>query len=263
MQDYVAHNRKMTKEYSRLVAATRPSTAHGYTKGSDTRSPTPFGISHTRPARARIVKDIVTPRTKSELHDLWGRTLDGKFTEQTLSWLARASREEKMHFKNAIASHPGNTKGMPVNFNGSLYRRSMTPSNDLRRPPRPQSAPLSRPGTRDSRASSFRPQMTPHDEKERKEYRKATGYLDKHAIAEAVAFARSRPPSRGGSRQDSRPPSAVNDRPLSALRRDQKVRTMAGAPTASAHMIAGRKVDDVHPIIQQSTFGASWAAPCL
>jgi len=39
-----------------------------------------LGMTLARPARARLVKDIVTPRTASELHELWGRTLDDKFT---------------------------------------------------------------------------------------------------------------------------------------------------------------------------------------
>lgn len=45
------------------------------------RSTSPYlGTAMARPARARVVKDIVTPRTASELHELWGRTLDQKFT---------------------------------------------------------------------------------------------------------------------------------------------------------------------------------------
>jgi hypothetical protein len=68
----------------------------------------------------------------------------------------------------------------------------------------------------------------------------------------------SRPPSRGGTSQGSRPSSAAYERPLSAMKKDR-----LRVPTGGAAMIAGRKIEDVHPTIQQSTFGASWAAPAL
>ena len=68
----------------------------------------------------------------------------------------------------------------------------------------------------------------------------------------------SRPPSRGGISHGSRPSSAAYERPLSAMKKDR-----LRVPTGGAAMIAGRKIEDVHPTIQQSTFGASWAAPAL
>jgi len=256
--NYVAHNRKMTKEYSKLVASTRPSTALGSSKGG-TRNNSPYlGMTFARPARARVVKDIVTPRTASDLHELWGRTLDDKFTASTLAWLAKASQAEKTHFKNAIASHPTQpTRGPP------LGGRSATPSHATRRPPRPQSAPLSRPGTGESKLGrQLEMSRNLSKDEDRVEYQPMNahkaGFLDKNAIANAVAFARSRPPSRGGISHGSRPSSAAYERPLSAMKKDR-----LRVPTGGAAMIAGRKIEDVHPTIQQSTFGASWAAPAL
>ena len=76
------------------MASTRPTSAVAI----DSRANTPFSqLAVTRPAatpaRARLGKDIATPRTASELHNLWGRTLDSKFTEQTIAWLAKASKQ--------------------------------------------------------------------------------------------------------------------------------------------------------------------------
>ena len=176
----------MTKEYSKLVASTRPNSALGSAMGDKSREPSPYGFTAmTRPARARVVKDIVTPRTPQELHDLWGRTLDPKFTASTLAWLAKASREEKQHFKIAIASHP--TQKISQSRLGFVakdgpfaasnpYSRSVTPSHGFRRPPRPQSAPLTRPGTAESRRriNPFRAPARFEDEENecpREEYR--------------------------------------------------------------------------------------------
>ena len=149
----------MTKEYSKLVASTRPNSATpNGEKYQGENTPTLPLAGVTRPARARIAKEIVTPRTRAELHELWGRTLDPKFTESTLAWLAKASKEEKQQFKNAIASHPKVSTGGVFGATSNSYTRSATPSQGLRRPPRPQSAPLSRPGSNArERTNPFRP----------------------------------------------------------------------------------------------------------
>ena len=87
-----------TPLYSKLVATTRPASAVAI----DPRANTPFSqLAVSRPAatpaRGRgkdvATKDVATPRTASELHDLWGRTLDPKFTEHTIAWLAKASQQ--------------------------------------------------------------------------------------------------------------------------------------------------------------------------
>lgn len=158
VQDYIAHNRKMTKEYSKLVASTRPNSASAGGERYSREASPQFLAGMTRPARARIAKDIVTPRTRSELHELWGRSLDMKFTDSTLAWLAKASKEEKQQFKNAIASHPKTSKAGGLGATTNPYTRSTTPAQGLRRPPRPQSAPLSRPGSSSrERINPFRP----------------------------------------------------------------------------------------------------------
>ena len=286
--DYISHNRRMTKEYSKLVAATRPNSSMSSTGGGtrdisqqDTKGPPMYNNNNVaKPARARLVKDILTPRTPQELHQLWGRTLDHKFTESTLAWLEKASATEKLHFKTAIARHPiaGN-----ATINPFAFAKSATPSQGIRKIPRPQSAPLSRPGTSGRTGASspemkmssvpnpFRPQYshnttTVQPFKEIKDLQMApfkTGYVDKHAIAEATAFARTRPPSRGGSAQSSRPVSASYERPLSAMHAMNRKAKALRVSGNEKRQIQGRDFDDVHSTIQQSTFGASWAAPCL
>jgi hypothetical protein len=174
----------MTKEYSKLVASTRPNSATpNGEKYQGENTPTMGLAGVTRPARARIAKEIVTPRTRAQLHELWGRTLDPKFTESTLAWLAKASKEEKQQFKNAIASHPKVSTGGVLGATSNPYTRSATPSQGLRRPPRPQSAPLLRPGSNaQERTNPFRPPAITEDSEnqrpylggKREEYRRAS-----------------------------------------------------------------------------------------
>lgn len=106
--DYIAHNRKMTREYSRLVSYNRPRTATGTpTDPLHTGRPgvgySLIPASMSKPARSRLAQTMATPRSAHELQQLWNRPLDPKFVASTLSWLARASEEEKTHFKAAIA----------------------------------------------------------------------------------------------------------------------------------------------------------------
>ena len=159
------------------------------------------------PARARLGKGIATPRTASELHDLWD-VLDSKFTEQTIAWLAKASKQVtsvrpfgtqyccstlttspgragEAEFKAAAAKHPAAQNTKVLNMG---RQRLATPAARM-----PDRKALLRIGPT----------------------RWACG---RESNRRRNTFRKSRPPSR--AEDASRLPSAVYERPPSAMRRN-------------------------------------------
>eukprot|EP00281_Chroomonas_sp_CCMP1168_P024734 CAMPEP_0206237934 /NCGR_PEP_ID=MMETSP0047_2-20121206/14538_1 /ASSEMBLY_ACC=CAM_ASM_000192 /TAXON_ID=195065 /ORGANISM="Chroomonas mesostigmatica_cf, Strain CCMP1168" /LENGTH=367 /DNA_ID=CAMNT_0053662419 /DNA_START=79 /DNA_END=1178 /DNA_ORIENTATION=- len=148
--DFVTHNKRMTREYSKLVAGTRPQSGRAM-RDSVTRgecsSAGPFQTIAARPTRmvrTKLAQNLDTPRDAGELQELWGRALDPKFVATTLSWLSKASDQEKRQFKQAVCAFPVQISARPA------LGRSVTPRTGFGagRLSRPQSAT----GVRYSRA---------------------------------------------------------------------------------------------------------------
>eukprot|EP00283_Hemiselmis_rufescens_P003978 CAMPEP_0173419868 /NCGR_PEP_ID=MMETSP1357-20121228/1555_1 /TAXON_ID=77926 /ORGANISM="Hemiselmis rufescens, Strain PCC563" /LENGTH=515 /DNA_ID=CAMNT_0014382577 /DNA_START=229 /DNA_END=1775 /DNA_ORIENTATION=+ len=105
--DFIAHNRKMTREYSRLIAGTRPHTAMSRSAAIQRERDNLQGSLSTGPyqtisAMSTTREPVRTPRNARELQDMWGRPLDPTFIATTLAWLGRATDLEKRQFKQAV-----------------------------------------------------------------------------------------------------------------------------------------------------------------
>jgi len=108
-KDFVQRNRTMTRQYSRLVTGARSVNAQEAAWDRAMATPRSTGPFHkmsrpvSRYTRTRGA-DIMTPRDADELQDLWGRSLDPKFIATTMTWLQKATPEERDNFKSAVAS---------------------------------------------------------------------------------------------------------------------------------------------------------------
>mmetsp|Transcript_42292 Transcript_42292/g.96337 ORF Transcript_42292/g.96337 Transcript_42292/m.96337 type:complete len:474 (+) Transcript_42292:78-1499(+) len=261
--DYIAHNRKMTRDYSRLVSSTRPPSSLSM---SDRGAGTAMGYvpqmaaTVTRPSRARLVGQMPTPRTSEDLQEIWGRALDPRFAATTLAWLGKANDMEKTQFKNAVFKYPSQIVARPGLLASS---RSGNTSRTAYRAPRPASAPPDRDhaplrissaqGGEQARAEGGGDGEQPDEQASERggrarfslSGRPVTPQVEHNALAAATAYRRNRP--------------ALSSRPSSAPRSvSSQGRPMGKA--APMHVLSERS-PEIHSTIQKSAFGASWAAP--
>ena len=108
-KDFVQKNRTMTRQYSRLVTGARSISSPEILWDRSMATPRSTGPFHkaSRPVSQYMRtrgQDISTPRDAGELQELWGRSLDPKFIATTMTWLQKATPEERENFKNAVAS---------------------------------------------------------------------------------------------------------------------------------------------------------------
>lgn len=256
--DYISHNRKMTRDYSRLVASTRPPSSATQRAGS-AFGYVPLAATVTRPARARVVGQMPTPRTAKDLEEVWGRALDPRFAATTLAWLGSASDVEKTKFKNALFKvvtqfcAPVLSPMAPVA--GCLLARRAPRSNPgaltacapRQAPGRPASALGSELGE-DAGARSARPLAARPSSRS---FAAATPQLDGAALAAATAYRRARPASAASVRPTTAPRSATASARAIVSQRSARDR----------RQMAAEQPPELHSTIQRSAFGAAWAAP--
>jgi hypothetical protein len=107
-KDFIQRNRTMTRNYSQLVKSARSQNVCGETWDRTMATPRTTGPFHKIPHSAikeirSAAQNVTTPRNADELQDMWGRALDPKFIATTMTWLQKASPEEKTNFKAAVA----------------------------------------------------------------------------------------------------------------------------------------------------------------
>uniref|UniRef100_A0A6T8P845 EF-hand domain-containing protein n=1 Tax=Hemiselmis andersenii TaxID=464988 RepID=A0A6T8P845_HEMAN len=260
--DFIAHNRKMTREYSRLIAGTRPHTAMSRSAAIQRERDNLQGSLSTGPyqtisAMSMTREPIRTPRNAMELQELWGRPLEPTFIATTLAWLSKATDLEKKQFKQAVCyptaisakagtsgAHPYQTRTRSTTpFMGGT-KGSRVPTS------RPQSATGVRPYASDHHEQPPRPVESPAPASVQMRERppSRTG-IDRSALEAATAFARTRP--RSAMSNSGRPSSAMAGRAPPQWR--------APSRSQSRQDTAGH--GGMGQVIQKATIGATWAAP--